>query len=141
MKWSGAVVSLLLLVAWVASGWLSVQWQVPSGKWVGVGKGLIGIGQGMKPPTPSAIRSGCNYRAAFAVGWWPELDLSATWQVIVPLWMPAALATAAAAAAWRLDILARRRDRIGRCPKCNYDRAGLAPGSVCPECGAATVAA
>jgi len=41
----------------------------------------------------------------------------------------------------RLDMLARRRARIGCCPKCNYDRAGLAPGSVCPECGAAMVAA
>jgi hypothetical protein len=33
---------------------------------------------------------------------------------------------------------ARRRVRRGkgRCPSCGYDRAGLAEGSACPECGA-----
>jgi hypothetical protein len=30
---------------------------------------------------------------------------------------------------------ARRRVRRGRCPSCGYDRAGLAEGSACPECG------
>jgi hypothetical protein len=38
---------------------------------------------------------------------------------------------------WRLDILAGRRAQLNLCPKCNYDRAGLAPGAVCPECGSA----
>jgi len=28
------------------------------------------------------------------------------------------------------------RRRSGRCPRCGYDRAGLAVGAVCPECGA-----
>jgi hypothetical protein len=28
-----------------------------------------------------------------------------------------------------------RRRRAGRCPACGYDRAGLAAGAVCPECG------
>lgn len=32
----------------------------------------------------------------------------------------------------------RRRRRAGRCPRCGYDRAGLAAGAVCPECGHAT---
>ncbi len=32
---------------------------------------------------------------------------------------------------------ARRRVRRGRgrCPSCDYDRAGLAEGAACPECG------
>ena len=38
--------------------------------------------------------------------------------------------------AWRLS----RRRRRGRCANCNYDRTGLAPGAVCPECGAAAAA-
>ena len=29
----------------------------------------------------------------------------------------------------------RRRSRLGRCVKCGYDRAGLAKGATCPECG------
>jgi hypothetical protein len=30
-----------------------------------------------------------------------------------------------------------RRRRTGRCIKCGYDRAGLAPNAACPECGGA----
>lgn len=46
---------------------------------------------------------------------------------------------AATLTAWRLDVLARRRARIGLCAKCHYDRAGLAASTVCPECGTAPV--
>jgi rubrerythrin len=54
---------------------------------------------------------------------------------MVPFW-PAWVTTAICTAfTWRLDTLARRRERLGRCPKCNYDRAGIAAGAVCPECG------
>jgi hypothetical protein len=57
------------------------------------------------------------------------------WQITVPLW-PFALPFAAAfACAWRVDILARRRARLNICPKCNYDRAGIAGDAKCPECG------
>ena len=41
-----------------------------------------------------------------------------------------------AAAARRLDALATRRARLNLCPKCNYDRTGLAATAVCPECAA-----
>jgi hypothetical protein len=36
--------------------------------------------------------------------------------------------------------IARRRLRAhrGRCPRCNYDRAGIAGDALCPECGAAS---
>jgi hypothetical protein len=50
--------------------------------------------------------------------------------------VPLALATVLA---WRLDWLdarAARRARLNLCPKCNYDRAGIAKDAVCPECGA-----
>jgi hypothetical protein len=57
------------------------------------------------------------------------------WLVIVPLWLPLAPTLLATAAAWRLDALARRRARAGLCPKCHYDRAGIAADAKCPECG------
>ena len=49
----------------------------------------------------------------------------------------ACLSTIATVAAWKLDVLARRRERLGCCPECNYDRTGLASDAKCPECGAA----
>jgi hypothetical protein len=55
---------------------------------------------------------------------------------IVPLWIPLTSAIAVTAVAWRFDILARRRTRLNLCPKCNYDRTGLAHCAKCPECGA-----
>jgi hypothetical protein len=70
--------------------------------------------------------------------WWPIRSTRA-WgtTVAAPLWMlliPLALITAAAG---RTDTLDRRRARAGVCPSCGYDRAGIAPGALCPECGAA----
>ncbi len=49
--------------------------------------------------------------------------------------MVAVLIATITAAAWRFDTLARRRASLNLCPKCNYDRTGLAVGAVCPECG------
>ncbi len=45
------------------------------------------------------------------------------------------LAAIPTALAWRLDTLARRREKLGACPSCGYDRAGLAFSAPCPECG------
>ncbi len=55
----------------------------------------------------------------------------------VPLWPLPLLSLLATAAAWRADAKYLRRARDGACLKCGYDRAGLAAGVVCPECGAA----
>lgn len=55
----------------------------------------------------------------------------------IPLWAPTLLALLTTATAWRCDAVARRRARVGLCPTCHYDRAGLAAGADCPECGAA----
>ncbi len=63
---------------------------------------------------------------------------------IVPLWPGFALNTLFyAAIAWGLwqvplAIRRRRRRRLNRCVKCNYDRTGLggAADAKCPECGA-----
>jgi hypothetical protein len=55
----------------------------------------------------------------------------------VPLWAPWCVLAAGSAAAWSVEVLARRRARGGLCPDCRYDRAGLPGGAVCPECGGA----
>lgn len=62
--------------------------------------------------------------------------------ITVPLWLPAALTTAAAAALWAGGPGRRvLRTRSGRCPDCGYDRAGLPAPAPCPECGAVPRAA
>jgi hypothetical protein len=48
-----------------------------------------------------------------------------TWAALGP---PRAAASAPPKAGWR-------RYGKGRCPSCGYDRAGLAEGAACPECG------
>ena len=54
-----------------------------------------------------------------------------------PLWSPLLVTLLITGVAWRVDALARRRAGLDLCPKCRYDRAGLATGAVCPECGRA----
>ena len=48
----------------------------------------------------------------------------------VPLWFVAVLPALPTAWLWYID-----RRHLGQCAKCGYDLAGLAPGSMCPECG------
>jgi hypothetical protein len=60
------------------------------------------------------------------------------WSVYVPLWAPLALSLLLTTLAWRWDSATRRRERVGRCSKCDYSLAGLGRDSVCPECGAAS---
>jgi len=59
------------------------------------------------------------------------------WNVDVPMWIPLGVLLGATSGAWWLDAAARRRARVGLCAACGYERAGLAPGAVCPECGKA----
>jgi hypothetical protein len=133
-KWGGAAVTVVLVAAWVASWWW--QWMGPfpvratcgmqiGGYWVRTGWGS----------TEFAIRQHSDRR--FHLKLWPPM-----WyhdrvrnELWVPGWMPVIPALACTALAWRLDTLARRRARLNLCPKCHYDRAGLAAVAKCPECG------
>jgi hypothetical protein len=55
--------------------------------------------------------------------------------VCIPLWAPALVLAIPTAILWRRDHMLTKRARAGRCPKCGYDRAGLAATIPCPECG------
>jgi hypothetical protein len=58
----------------------------------------------------------------------------AGWPIVTVPLGPPAVALAASGGVCLLATIRRRRP--GRCRACGYDLAGLAPGSVCPECGA-----
>lgn len=66
--------------------------------------------------------------------WWfdyHEPPLAGTLRI--PMWFVLSLAIVGTVVAWRLDDRARRRTDV--CATCGYNRAGLAAGSRCPECG------
>ena len=136
VKWAGAAVTVLLVVAWVGSNWQYVGYvRGPRKIAIFPGRVLLLDTRMLDEPEPNGWHVEPQSRW-YPWGWWFEKkqDRIAT-SVYVPIWALAAAAFGVTIAARHLDILARRRDRLGRCPKCNYDLTGLAAGAVCPECG------
>jgi len=69
-------------------------------------------------------------RRTMAWGWWFEVRRPRVGTYFaVPLWFPVL-----AAGAWTA-FAHRKRRRPDECSVCGYERAGLASGSPCPECG------
>ena len=153
MKWGGVVVTMLLVVVWIGSGWYAIgadsgwndEVEVTAGScqiFIATDHGLAAINPRNSwfgttgPPGKGKLWSG-------KLGWelsglrssGPPFRNVMRTAIYIPLWFLAASSLLGTVVAWRLDALARRRERVGRCPKCHYDRAGLAAGAVCPECG------
>ncbi|HMN42893.1 MAG TPA: hypothetical protein PKE29_18785 [Phycisphaerales bacterium] len=149
IKWGGAAVTVLLVVVWVGSGWWYATGVSSKGWIVSIGLGRVALVDGRTIAGSSAApRLGWSLDSIghFEMQWLPTGSLVARPPamafVSMPLWAGVLCLGAAAAWAWRLDTLARRRagGRLNLCPKCNYDRAGIGAGAVCPECGAAPTA-
>lgn len=141
VKWGGAAVTLLLLVAWIGSAWCYVIWEGPGGGYLAVQTGQASYAQPFFGSRWDLSVVWFDSLLPPSMHWWFRfgrwnggLDLSA------PLWLPAIVCLFATASAWRADAEHRRRARVGLCPNCAYDRSGLAAGSVCPECGGAASA-
>jgi len=138
IKWGGVALTVGLAVLWRMS--LTTQYSY----------------SGKKDPSVG-VASGCIwlnwfhgiYRDQMATGWrtFPS-QVTTQWlgnspfsrdntRVVIPIWVLMLLASSATYGAWRLETLARRRARAGKCSTCSYPRTGLAPSSPCPECGAA----
>ena len=146
IKWTGAAVTVLLVVAWIAGGRVGAYWMCHNGARIGFLRGALLVDW-----FPSGLRvSGRGLEKGFSLFSEPELQ-SQGWMsvhdrgmgptILVPLWMLAVFALIPTWFAWRRDALANRRVRLNLCPKCNYDRTGLAAGAVCPECGSGGVTA
>jgi hypothetical protein len=67
--------------------------------------------------------------------WWVYGSDAHSWQILFSIWFLALPPLLVFAALSRPDTLARRRARVGLCPKCGYNLAGLASDALCPECG------
>lgn len=141
MLWSGLVLTVLLVVVWGASErWHVIMYNHP---WmVGTRAGGIDIARDSvtmyrMPPGWYATRRTDGVPRM----WRPTLEVGANrLHTEVPFWLPAIFTLSASLGAWRLETLARRRERAGACPRCRYSRAGLPAISPCPECGAAPTA-
>ena len=136
IKWGGAVVTVLLILCW--RGVVAISIGITDHLEIYLGAGVVGtIRSSLGPPysRPLGLHVWLGPEASSL-----ELLRSIHGAAIVrlfPVWPVAACCVVLTLVAWRLDTLARRRAKLNLCPKCNYDRTGLAAGSVCPECGAA----
>ena len=136
IKWGGAGLTVLLVVVWIGSGWYGGYYRARLDRMYIVSDGVFEIRTSHGPLDRVKIEW-VSYDHDFSQWkWW--FRWNTVWlfsHVEVPLWSPALLCLLATAAAWRADATYLRRVREGACPACGYDRAGLAAGAVCPECG------
>ncbi len=140
LKWTAAAVTLLLLMVWISTRWWRLEWSGHDNQSVGLQNGRLAIIL-LSPPdgaTPDITPGFTLTRKSEFLFWhFDALKSRGDVAYFVPLWCPTLLALLLTALAWRPDLIAHHRARKGLCPSCGYNRAGLAPGAVCPECGAA----
>ena len=146
IKWGGAVVTVLLVVVWIGSGWWGVFWlsecfPVKGESWcvsVEAAAGTLVLRwerEATDGPLPGWAfgRPYGPFRWGFDARLFKDIGTVET-----PLWIPPVVSGAIWLWVWVVDSRARRRAPLNLCPKCNYDRTGLAIGAKCPECGQAT---
>jgi hypothetical protein len=136
-KWGGLVVSALLASVFV---WNSLNRHVAVSTpviqfSVSRGRVMFFSPQGPHAAQPYALYFLAGAEPGFAWRYY-EGTIGTTRYISIPLWPFVALSLATTAAAWRMDIIARRKSRLGKCPACGYDRTGLASNAPCPECNA-----
>jgi hypothetical protein len=139
IKWTAAAATVLLVVAWIGSGRVAMRypkgWASEQGLRCRIFPGAFVLGH------IDMWRS--NYYPAIdedtmsSKAWRPQwAAISSQWTFSLPLWIPCISSFVATGAVWRIDSSARRRAKLNLCPKCHYDRTGLARDAKCPECGA-----
>ena len=139
------MIALVILATWIASAgrpWLCGVQHEP--RWAtAIGSGRVKVWwarAGAFSPEDGWIASWYRGLDGAPIRWGCSASFGAVRVVAIPLWLPALLSLLATATAWRADAKCLRRAREGACPACGYDRAGLAAGAVCPECGSAAAA-
>lgn len=140
-KWGGAAMTVLLTTVWIGSGWFGISLNVTD-------RIVLGAFRGTARLRYTRDEHFNRLTADYLLGFHRDfvLEWSFLWReygddgfIDVPLWIGVGIAIVITVIAFRLDTLARRRERMHLCVNCHYDRAGLAADARCPECGAAPV--
>jgi hypothetical protein len=141
--WIGIVATSLLAVAWGIRGPYALGWMSRNGNTVQLAAGRILLGHD----------SGVNFlefdpgvhwgASRYGLVWWfrwrdngRQAGNGGAWVLETPIWTLMLVSATFTLVEWRLARASRRRNRVNYCPKCNYDRAGIAKDALCPECGA-----
>jgi hypothetical protein len=137
MKWSGTVLTVLLLVLWVGSAWWLAGFELSPMGGLQVSAGKVGIGwRESLSITPVSSIWWTPGRHSRPFEWWLAGERRtfqrgvAVTAVEIPIWMLVVLFGIPTLWLWRRD----RRGQPGLCIKCGYDLRG-ADHRVCPECG------
>jgi hypothetical protein len=136
-------VTVLLVVVWIGSRWRMAGYMRGS-VMVQARVGCLDIAIQSRPAPQRMWGWHMLSDKAPHLQWWYSIDndpVFKTWRGEFPVWWLAMPAAAISLTAWRLDTLASRGARLNLCPKCNYDRAGIAGDAKCPECGAMPICA
>ncbi|MFO0857474.1 MAG: hypothetical protein U0640_08995 [Phycisphaerales bacterium] len=136
-KWGGVGLSVLLVALWIGSAY--AYWgKIECGQYAWTAMHGYFVIYGSDSSAPS-LPLNFEYGPMPFKGmqWWGVVAVSMNGTAYnIPLWPFVLISIAATAAAWRMDTLAQRRNRQGKCKACGYDRGGLAAGAPCPECNA-----
>jgi hypothetical protein len=148
LRWGGVVVCVVVAGVWVATVWWTIHCILRSRLLLSFEGGTVAYQYSPSGPGSVVLRKlpslSVERRDATLDPWaWGfRRDAAVTLITggtpsypVTPLWLPLLLACAPTAFAWQLELRRRRRSRIGHCPTCNYNLAGLASGAACPECG------
>ena len=132
------MLTVLLVAVWIGSNWKSARSRDYTEHAAGFTSDGMYVGWGIMdfPETPYGFFLDRPVRLSHTLGS-VHVDLAHGYGAVdAPLWFLAGLSCSVAVVGWRLDVVERRRrSRLDLCPACSYDRAGLAAGAVCPECG------
>jgi len=136
IKWSGTVLTVLLLVVWVGSAWWMAGFTLEPTGTLAAYAGKVSISW-QEPwsiiPVDGRLHRPRRHSEPFS--WWFDASRATMGGVTrtgiaIPIWVLVVLFATPTLWLWRCD----RRRRPGLCLKCGYDLRG-ADHKVCPECG------
>lgn len=137
------MVAVPLALAWAGSMLVSVRFKLSVERMYDLFGGAVGEARYVHPPPQilsvlAELPTWEVRRMRDGPVWQPYWSGSAAGFCsgkIVALWPFVLISTGTALWLWRRDALLRRRERVGVCVQCGYDRVGLAESAACPECG------